>query len=129
MSADELRRLWSNRQLPVVYSSPSREIPLACGSTSISSILVGAYNDSLIRDEQPQIEIGEHKCNVSTEPYTAGVNVYECKFEPVVEVEENDSLKISQRNTSSQIVFIYNGGTDTALISPQTTSSEFHWSD
>ena len=122
MSAVELRRLWSNRQPPVVYSSPSREIPLACGSTSISSILVGAYNDSLIGDGQPEIKIGEQNCSVSTQQINRGVNVYNCVFESPVAVGEEGSLEIIQRNATSQIAFIYNDMLDTPLISPQTTS-------
>ena len=115
MSASELRRLWENRALPVLYSSPMREISLSCSSASnISGILVGAY-PSMNGDGLPQIN--GQPCNFSTEPVTEGVNVYECVLDPPVAVDGEVSLSISQRHAGSQIGFLHNGQTDTPLIS------------
>ena len=108
MNASELMRLWSERDLPVLYSSPSRDIAVNCpgsGSGNISNIFVGAYS-SMYGSGEPGIEVGGHSCSVSTEPaLPGGVNVYECVLSssqvPV------DSLHISQRNASRQIAFLY----------------------
>ncbi|CAI7996588.1 Katanin-interacting protein [Geodia barretti] len=119
VSASELRRLWENRTLPVLYSSPVREISLSCPSPSnISGILVGAY-PSMNGDGLPQIFVvdGGRTCNVSTEPVTEGVNVYECVLDPPVAVDGEVSLTISQRHAGSQIGFLHDGQTDTPLIS------------
>ena len=108
MNASELMRLWSERDQPVLYSSPSRDIAVNCpGSDSgnISNIFVGAYS-SMYGSGEPGIEVGGHSCSVSTEPaLPGGVNVYECVLSssqvPV------DSLHISQRYASRQIGFLY----------------------
>ena len=107
MNASELMRLWSERDRPVLYSSPSRDIAVNCtgsGSGNISRIFVGAYS-SMYGSGDPRIEVGGHNCSVSTEPATGGVNVYECVLSssqvPV------DSLRISQRYASRQIGFLY----------------------
>ena len=119
MSASELRRLWENRALPVLYSSPMREISLSCPPASnISEILVGAY-PSINEDELPQIFVvdGDRTCNVSTEPVTEGVNVYECVLDPAGLAVDGEVSLISQRHAGSQIGFLHNGQTDTPLIS------------
>ena len=113
---DELKKLWENRTLPVLYSSPEREISVDCSGSDpvITRILVGAYN-SMSGEGPPQIKIGDQTCSVSTEPVTGGVNVYECQLNSPVEVD--DSLSVSQRNATSQIGFLHDGQTDTPLIS------------
>ena len=119
MSASQLRRLWENRTLAVVYSSPVREISLNCPPAYISRILVGAY-PSMNGDGLPPINFvvdNAHTCSVSTEPATEGVNVYECDLNPPVAVDGEVSLTISQRHAGSQIGFLHNGQTDTPLIS------------
>ena len=119
MAASELRRQWENRDPPVLYSSPEREISLNCPSASISRILVGAY-PSITGNRSPQIEVGpgmNQTCSVSTEPVTEGVNVYECVLDPPVSVDGSDRLIVSQRNAASQIGFLHDGQTDTPLIS------------
>ena len=58
VSASELRRQWENRALPVLYSSPEREISLNCPSAAISRTLVGAY-PSMTGDEASQIVIDQ----------------------------------------------------------------------
>ena len=108
VNASELMRLWSERDRPVLYSSPSRDIAVNCpgsGSGNISNIFVGAYS-SMYGSGEPGIEVGGHSCSVSTEPaLPGGVNVYECVLSssqvPV------DSLHISQRYASRQIAFLY----------------------
>ena len=117
MNASDLKRLWSERDQPVLYSSPSRDIAVNCtgsGSGNISNILVGAYS-SMYGSGEPGIEVGGHSCSVSTEPATGGVNVYECVLSssqvPV------DSLHISQRYASRQIGFLYDDHGDRPLIS------------
>ena len=117
---DVLKRLWENRTLPVLYSSPEREISVGCSDSNpvITKILVGAYNLTT-GEGTPQIKIddqtiGDKTCNVSTEPVTRGVNVYECQLNSLV---EDDSLSVSQRNATSQIGFLHDGQTDTPLIS------------
>ena len=114
MNASDLMRLWSERDQPVLYSSPSRDIAVTCtgsGSGNISNIFVGAYSSS----GEPGIEVGGHNCSVSTEPAIEGVNVYECVLSssqvPV------DSLHISQRYASRQIGFLYDDQGDRPLIS------------
>ena len=102
VNASDLMRLWSERDQPVLYSSPSRDIAVNCtgsGSGNISKIFVGAYS-SMYGSGEPGIEVGGHSCSVSTEPaLPGGVNVYECVLSssqvPV------DSLHISQRNSNS----------------------------
>ena len=122
MSASELRRLWENRTLPVLYSSPMREISLNCPPASLSRILlVGAY-PSMNGDELPQIFVADNAqtCSVSTEPVTEGVNVYECVLNSPVAGEAGEadvSLTVSQRHAGSQIGFLHTGQTDTPLIS------------
>ena len=71
-------------------------------------------------DGLPQICVvdGDRTCNVSTEPVTEGVNVYECVLDPAgLAVDGEVSLTISQRHAGSQIGFLHNGQTDTPLIS------------
>ena len=121
MSASELRRLWENRTLPVLYSSPEREISLNCPSGSISRILVGAY-PSVNGDGLPQIVVDNARtCSVSTEPVAEGVNVYECVLDTAGDAEDavdgEVSLTVSQRHAGSQIGFLHTGQTDTPLIS------------
>ena len=120
VSASELRRQWENRDPPVLYSSPEREISLNCESVSIMRILVGAYN-SMTGDGVPQIVIdtngSKEVCNVSTEPVTEGVNVYECVLGSPVSVDGNISLTISQRIAAFQIGFLNDDQTDIPLIS------------
>ena len=118
MNASDLMRLWSERDRPVLYSSPSRDIAVNCtgsGSGNISNIFVGAYS-SMYGSGEPGIEVGDHSCSVSTEPaLPGGVNVYECVLNssqvPV------DSLRISQRYASRQIGFLYDDQGDRPLIS------------
>jgi hypothetical protein len=121
VSASELRRLWENRTLPVLYSSPMREISLSCPPASISRILVGAY-PSVNGDELPQIVVDNiQTCSVSTEPVAEGVNVYECVLDTAGDAEDavdgEVSLTVSQRHAGSQIGFLHTGQTDTPLIS------------
>ena len=98
VTASELRRVWENRTLPVVYSSPDREISVNCTGSSTTRILVGAYS-SVGGDGVPQITIGNQTCNVSTEPVTEGVNVYECMLDSPVAAD--DSLTVHQRNATT----------------------------
>ena len=118
MAASELKRFWEERDHSVLYNTPEADIPLNCQSALISRILVGAYNSLVIGDGEPEIVIGtEQKCSVSSEPITEGVNVFGCVFDFPVQVTENSSLSVRQRNSSSQIGLLYDGYMDTPLIS------------
>ena len=98
MNASELMRLWSERDRPVLYSSPSRDIAVNCpgsGSDNISNIFVGAYS-SMYGSGEPGIEIGGHSCSVSTEPATGGVNVYECVLNRFIRSQTNPAEVLLQ---------------------------------
>ena len=118
MNESQLIKMWENRAPPVRYTSPYREIPLDCsGEVNVTRILAGAYSP-MSEDEAPYIKIGKNSCSLSIEPYTGHVNVYECVFDSSpIEVGDGDSLYIYQRDTSFQIVFLYDGKKDFPLIS------------
>ena len=119
MAASELKRFWEERVLPLLYNTPEADISLNCTSALISRIIVGAYNSSVIGDGAPKIVIGTDQitCSVSTEQITDGVNVFECVLDFPVQVTENSSLSVRQRNSSSQVGFLHDGQIDTPLIS------------
>ena len=99
MNASELMRLWSERDRPVLYSSPSRDIAVNCtggGSGNISNIFVGAYS-SMYGSGDPRIEVGGHNCSVSTEPaLPGGVNVYECMLNRFIRSQTNPAEVLLQ---------------------------------
>ena len=127
LSVAELKSMWESRTVPVVYSSPYRELSLNCsGSGNLSKIVVGTYplygatgtegieiraaNDNLI-------------CNPSTPQGTGQPNVYECVLDPPMAVDEGSLVRIYQRNASRQIGFVHDGERDTPLISVTISES------
>ena len=114
--------MWESRTRPVLYSSPDREITLDCsGPGFLSKILVGAYITGP-GDVGPRVEIGDDTlCDLSTLHATEHLNVYECVLDPPVEIDVNDTVRVVQRYTTSQISFLHDGQTDTPLISVITS--------
>ena len=109
--------MWENRDSPILYSSPVRELVLDCSGT-LSQILVGVY--SIPGDENVMVHINSNISNTSfctVPPMTPNfLDVYECDMLSV-EVTKGNSIEIFQRYSTSQIGFIHDNGTDIPLVS------------
>ena len=124
MNVTELRSMWENRTRPVLYSSPERDITLDCNGT-LSEILVGAYITGT-GDMGPRVSInGIHICDLSTLHATEHLNVYNCTPVTEVEIAIGSTLHIAQRNATSLISFLHDGGTDTPLVSVITSKYNY----
>ena len=115
----ELKSMWENRTVPVVYSSPYRELSLDCsGSGNLSKIVVGTYN---ISEEESldgvEIKNGDNDLICTQFTLQATDNVYECVLVPPMAVDEDSLVRIYQRNVTRRIAFLRDGETDTPLIS------------
>ena len=119
--------MWESRTVPVVYSSPYRELSLDCsGSGNLSKIVVGTYNThGTTRNGAREIRTTNDNlfCNQSTLQATEQPNVYECVLVSPMAVDEGTCslVCIYQRNASRQIGFVHDGERDTPLISVTTS--------
>ena len=115
MNPSELRRVWKNRDSPVLYSSPEIHLGLGCSGV-LSQILAGAYAIPGDPDVDVVVQIVTNSsfilCNLSL--VTHCVKMYDCTNRWV---NENDSLKVYQRYSTSQIGFIHDEGMDIPLLS------------
>ena len=110
--------------MPVVYSSPYRQLSLNCSSSGhLSEIFVGVGGISRVTAAgtdtlEIQTESSDEAiCNLSTLQATETPNVYECVLDPPVTIGENSSVHIHQRYATRQIAFLHDGERDTPLIS------------
>ena len=118
--------MWESRTVPVVYSSPYRELSLNCsGNGNLSKIVVGTYAiNGMTRNEGIVITTNDDLiCNQSTLG-TEKHDVYECVLDPPMAVDEDNLVHFSQRNAAQQIGFVHDGERDTPLIS--VTISELY---
>ena len=117
----ELKSMWESGTVPVVYSSPYRELSLDCsGSGNLSKIVVGTYTiHGTTRNGAIEIRTTNDNlfCNQSTLQATEQPNVYECVLVPPMAVDEGSLVRIYQRNASRQIGLVHDGERDTPLIS------------
>ena len=122
MNPSELRRVWKNRDSPVLYSSPEIHLVLCC-SGLLTQILAGMYAIPGDPDVDVVVQIVTNSsfilCNLSPS-VTHCVKMYDCTN---LWVNENDSLKVYQRYSTSQIGFIHDEGMDIPLLSLNISKS------